>query len=406
MASPEEDELASVWERQLADEVAFARRRLKPTRPVCITFGRFNPPTTGHERLFRFLQAEAARRNAPALVFTSQTQDANNPLPYIAKVQWLRTLFPGLTVCQTPYWRTPMDVLAALSLQGFDAVYFIVGSDQVKEFDRLGKYVRSKGIKDGRFIILKEFGVIPVPEQRQAAALNVSGMSATKLREAVRAGDYPAFRRGVPTKIEGTARRLYYSLRKHMALTEGTAFLLYGTTLTGARTFRTVFDVGMPRVKVFNEAAHRLMEANKPFYVDVSGHSYSAVRSLMRTLSEAHYRTTIYLQEAPLPRQINEAWMKQHATYGLLRQLKRTVIVEDAVTAAAHAMRLLREAESSTPAPKQPTEVDRLRERQKQEVLSTKQRQSNDLLQAQQRELQKKNRESQQKIAAGAKSSA
>lgn len=53
----------------------------------------------------------------------------------------------------------------------------------------------------------------------------------------------------------------------------------------------------------------------------------------------------------------------------------------------------IKEASTAVQKAKEPTEVDRLKIKQKQEVLTTKQRQGNDLLQAQKRELEKKSRE-------------
>jgi Cytidylyltransferase-like len=66
---------------------------------------------------------------------------------------------------------------------------------------------------------------------------------------------------------------------------------------------------------------------------------------------------------------------------------------------------ILHEADTSRPpgAPKQPTEVDRLKDTQKQQLILTKARQANELLQAKQRELAKKSRDDMNKIKTGDK---
>ena len=53
------------------------------------TFGRFNPPTIGHEKLLRTLEKQAASNDY--LIYPSQTfKKPNNPLPYDYKVKTLK----------------------------------------------------------------------------------------------------------------------------------------------------------------------------------------------------------------------------------------------------------------------------------------------------------------------------
>ena len=53
------------------------------TKKVSFTFGRFNPPTTGHEKLIKALAAQGGT----IMVFPSQTQDPKkNPLPSLKKL--------------------------------------------------------------------------------------------------------------------------------------------------------------------------------------------------------------------------------------------------------------------------------------------------------------------------------
>ena len=61
------------------------------TKKVSFTFGRFNPPTTGHEKLIKALAAQGGT----IMVFPSQTQDPKkNPLPFPKKVAYMRKMFP------------------------------------------------------------------------------------------------------------------------------------------------------------------------------------------------------------------------------------------------------------------------------------------------------------------------
>ena len=56
------------------------------------TFGRFNPPTTGHEKLIDALGKQQSK-NAGSLmyVYPSHSQDAKkNPLPHARKVAYMK----------------------------------------------------------------------------------------------------------------------------------------------------------------------------------------------------------------------------------------------------------------------------------------------------------------------------
>jgi len=62
-------------------------------KEVVFTFGRFNPPTTGHEKLMNKLASVAIGSNYR--VYASHSQDAKkNPLQYDEKVKIMRKMFP------------------------------------------------------------------------------------------------------------------------------------------------------------------------------------------------------------------------------------------------------------------------------------------------------------------------
>ena len=178
----------------------------RPKRPAVIAFGRFQPPTLGHARLVDYLRFEAAKRKATPILFPSATQDPiRNPLPFAEKVRFLRQLFPGLAVSGNKIVRTPIDALVVVKRMGFDAVWFVVGSDETQAFMRFGNYVR-----------LKEYGVLTVPGARDEKLSGVVGMSGTKLRQAAQQDDWKTFRAGIPTKVARVAQQIFDSVRRHM----------------------------------------------------------------------------------------------------------------------------------------------------------------------------------------------
>ena len=186
----------------------------KVKRRVVCCFGRFQPPTTGHSYLIRYLLFLAKRQNATPIVFASPTWDMrNNPIPFALKVGFLRRLFPRVVISNNERIRTPFDALAVLSFMGYDAVTMVVGSDETESFKKIAKYVKPKGIQDGKSIIFKSFQVVTVPGVRNEHLAGVVGISGSKLRNTARHGEYEIFARGIPSRDRRVVRQIYDSVR-------------------------------------------------------------------------------------------------------------------------------------------------------------------------------------------------
>lgn len=378
--------------REAQDTRRALERKQQPKNPVVIAFGRFQPPTTGHQRLISFaVQTSNMLGGCPVIVFPSVKQDADdNPLSFIDKVRILRSVWPEITISANQKVKTPIDALLACSLLGFDSVTLVAGSDRAQEFQKFGQYVKPSGLQDGKSIILKDFQVRAVPQERKPTAHDVSGMSGGKLRQAARDGDWNAFRRGTPTRNVRVAKDIYDTLRRNVGLMEQKPiFFLYGTSTRARKALHEGFETvrrAHPNVKCLTISEDA---------------SFGAIRDVVQRAVRKGYAPTIYVLDASLPAQISEQWMKRQTTCGLLyRQFAKNIVplgaygVTEAVT---HAEVMLEDAASG---PKQPTEVDRLRVSQGKEKIAMQQRQSNEVLQAKSRELQKKAREQQQKLSA------
>ena len=114
------------------------------------TFGRFNPPTIGHEKLLNVVASTATKAKAESFVYTSHTQDAKkNPLSNDQKIVFMKMMFPKHrnSFVKTEA-KTALHALSEIHKTGkFSKVIMIVGSDRVREFDAfLNKYndVKSK----------------------------------------------------------------------------------------------------------------------------------------------------------------------------------------------------------------------------------------------------------------------
>lgn len=108
---------------------------LKPT--VVMTFGRFNPPTKGHEKLFKTIIALAAKEEASPVVFASSSQDKlKNPLSHTEKTALIRSVMPSLTIGPASA-KTILQALDWLSSQGVTMAHVYVGEDRINEFKKL-----------------------------------------------------------------------------------------------------------------------------------------------------------------------------------------------------------------------------------------------------------------------------
>ena len=64
-------------------------------KTVVFTFGRFNPPTTGHIKLIEKIVKTAKQYSADYRIFLSRSQDAKkNPLKLKDKVKYLKLSVP------------------------------------------------------------------------------------------------------------------------------------------------------------------------------------------------------------------------------------------------------------------------------------------------------------------------
>jgi len=147
------------------------------TKEVTFTFGRYNPPTIGHEKLFDAVKKLA--RSGAYRIYASKTQDPKkNPLTAKDKIKYLRKMFPkhARAVMGDMDVRTVFDIVVKLYDQGFTTIRMVVGSDRLKEFDiLLNKYNGVKG-RHG-FYNFEAISVVSAGE-RDPDAEGADGMSA------------------------------------------------------------------------------------------------------------------------------------------------------------------------------------------------------------------------------------
>ena len=189
------------------------------TETVVFTFGRFNPPTTGHEKLIKKVASVAGSN--PFRIYPSHSQDPQkNPLPHSLKVAYMRQMFKryGNSIVADRSVKTAIDCAVKLYDDGFKNVTMVVGSDRVAEFKKLlNQYNGVEGKRHG-FYEFESISVVSAGE-RDPDAEDVSGMSASKMRAAAADGDKDAFMTGLPSGFRD-GEKLYRDVRKHMGIRE------------------------------------------------------------------------------------------------------------------------------------------------------------------------------------------
>ncbi|AFD02787.1 cytitidyltransferase [Synechococcus phage S-MbCM6] len=180
---------------------------------IAITFGRFNPPTVGHEKLLNKVKTEA--KGGEYRIYPSQSQDPKkNPLSPNEKIKYMKLAYPEYAdaISTSPELRTIFDVLKVLNDEGYGEVKIVVGGDRVSEFNSLAqKY-------NGDLYQFENILVVSAGD-RDPDAEDVSGMSASKLRAAAAEDDFNTFKSGISSSMSLKDKEsLYKSLRNSMQL--------------------------------------------------------------------------------------------------------------------------------------------------------------------------------------------
>lgn len=183
---------------------------------LTVAFGRFNPPTTGHEKLLDIVAANSD--DGDYIIIPSRSQDKKkNPLDADTKVSVMRQMFPqhGERIVNDPANRTIFDVLKKAHMDGYAGVRIVGGGDRVAEFEKLS------GNYNGKLYQFDNLEILSAGD-RDPDGDDVSGMSASKQRKAAAEGDFTTFRKGVPSSMNvKQAKELYNSIRAAMEIKEG-----------------------------------------------------------------------------------------------------------------------------------------------------------------------------------------
>ena len=191
-------------------------------KSAVFTFGRFNPPTIGHEKLLIATGRIAKKRNAKVFIFASHKQDQKkDPLLWKDKVMFMRKAFPKFKndISNSESVKSALDACSFIYSKGYKHCTMVVGGDRVQDFSFLLN--RYNGEKKAHGFYDFEDGIEVVSAgERDPDAIGVEGMSASKMRAAVVAGDVESFKTGVPSMNDKDKERLFKAVEKGLGINE------------------------------------------------------------------------------------------------------------------------------------------------------------------------------------------
>ena len=215
---------------------------------VVFAFGRYNPPTLGHEAVFQTVINTARSKGAEHTIFISATQKPKtDPLSFQYKLNYLKKTYTGVNFNGDDTIRTIVQSLQELMSRGYKNVTMVAGSDRANEFKTFLNQYNNKPDKKGN--IPFQFDSIDVVSsgERDPDGEGISGISASGARAAAVAGDQAPFMKMVNAKF---GSELYTELRKSMGVKE---------------------QVATNTEKLYNEAMPEQANGKPVVYLDMDG---------------------------------------------------------------------------------------------------------------------------------------
>ena len=158
-------------------------------------FGRFNPPTIGHEKLISKVIDTAQGLNGKGYIFLSQKQNnKTDPLTFKEKQDYIKMFYPTLAIGDAGV-KTIIQALQKIQSEGRTRIVMIAGSDRVMEFKKLLDQYNGKPDKAGNELYkFDKIDVISAGE-RDPDQEGATGASASKARELANKGQEQEFSR-------------------------------------------------------------------------------------------------------------------------------------------------------------------------------------------------------------------
>ena len=188
---------------------------------VVFAFGRFNPPTSGHEKLINTIKKEAKTKGYNHDVVLSHSNDAKkNPLTAAKKLVHANTFFPKTNLSvSSKEAPTFFHHLTRLHREGHKNLVMVAGSDRIEDYkEKLQKWNGKEGPHG--YFHFKNWEVKSSGD-RDPDSEGTEGMSASKMRKHAEDNNFKEFKKGVPSHAsEEHTKALFNDVRRGMSVKE------------------------------------------------------------------------------------------------------------------------------------------------------------------------------------------
>lgn len=182
------------------------QEEIKKSDGIVFSFGRFSPPTNGHELVMNKVLSLAKKNKYDNIIYASQSFDKKkNPLKWSDKIKVMAKMFSKVNISRDKTIKTPFQVLPKLADAGYKHVIFIVGSDRVNDFAKNMEPYTSD---------FDTFKVVSAG-QRDPDAEGTKGMSGSKMRQFAKDNDFIRFNVGLPKSYKD-GKKLFELVKKGM----------------------------------------------------------------------------------------------------------------------------------------------------------------------------------------------
>jgi hypothetical protein len=186
-------------------------------KTTVFSFGRMNPPTTGHKKLVDKVHSLAKENHADHLVVLSHSHDSTkNPLSPEQKLKHAKRFFPktNITLADKEH-PSYLHHAAKLNKSGTKHLVMVAGSDRVDDYEKtLHRY---NGSGEKHLYNFKSIKVVSAGH-RDPDAEGDEGMSASKMRKHASENNYAEFKKGIPSHVhEKHAKEMFNDVRTGMA---------------------------------------------------------------------------------------------------------------------------------------------------------------------------------------------
>ena len=214
---------------------------------LTVAFGRFNPPTIGHEKLINTVASYADGDDY--IIVPSRSEDKKkNPLDVDTKVSIMRQMYPthAEKIVNDPHNRTIFDVMRKAHNDGYAGIRIVGGGDRVNEYEKLANAY------NGSTYQFDEIDVVNAGD-RDPDSEGAEGMSASKMRKAAADNDFASFRKGMPKTLSNDQMvSIYTQVQKSMGVTPKEAVIenwevaprLYPQELREAYVQNEIYNIG------------------------------------------------------------------------------------------------------------------------------------------------------------------